>query len=320
MLNQDSITFGKYKGCDLTRVLRDRSYCKWLLDQEWFMNNYEYLYNRVKEYNPREYFIKELPTEETDGIFLDTYEYFNLTSIEDVKLPLTENEKECYEFYLFMIKKLKEQIYNRLENEELNPFDIKAPTRWLKKFESETKLERSMFKEFLSAYELQNIPYIIERIKKEGGLVYKGAQSFNIAKERSENQEAWWEAILKEKYGEDVGTQYKYENCVFDMINISKNTIFECKLGLKDFNEDQHKKYKLVLNTYRIIYLIAKDCVIDIGEKKIYTSDIDKYEDYKFNIFKLKNPSYLDLLIVDFVVTYIKDLTTLFGVVVISKD
>jgi len=53
---------------------------------------------------------------------------------------------------------------------------------------------------------------------------------------------------VKEKYGEEIGTQFKYHNCIFDFINISTNTIYECKLGLKDFNEDQHDKYKLDLS------------------------------------------------------------------------
>ncbi len=57
MLDQDSITFGKYKGLKLSAVLRDRSYCDWLLEQEWFQTNYEYLYNRVQEYDPKTYFL-----------------------------------------------------------------------------------------------------------------------------------------------------------------------------------------------------------------------------------------------------------------------
>ena len=56
-LEKTSITFGKYKGTTLSRVLRDQDYCKWLLEQEWFQSNYEFLYNRVKEYKPESYFL-----------------------------------------------------------------------------------------------------------------------------------------------------------------------------------------------------------------------------------------------------------------------
>ena len=73
-LENDSITFGKYKGSTLSRVLRDRSYCKWLINQDWFQTNYVFLYNRVLEYDPHSYFIKK--TEK--GEFLCAYEYFNL--------------------------------------------------------------------------------------------------------------------------------------------------------------------------------------------------------------------------------------------------
>ena len=64
-----------------------------------------------------------------------------------------------------------------------------------------------------------------EDIKKEGGIEYKGAKSFLIAKKNSQNQENFWEQILKEKYGEDIGTQFKYENCIFDFINILKKRL-----------------------------------------------------------------------------------------------
>ena len=211
-----------------------------------------------------------------------------------------------------MIEGLKTKIYTRLEDEDENPYDIKAPVRWLKKFEKGYGIPRTEFKEFLSSYDLINIPYIVERIKKEGGIEYKGAQSFLIAKKRSLEQEKWWENILKNKYGESLTVQYVFEKCIFDFLNIDTHTIFECKLGLKDFCEDQHKKYKLVLEKYRIIYLIGKDCVIDMERKKIFTNNLNKYEKYFTSVSK---PSYLDLLITDqkFETVIVEDLTVLFG-------
>ena len=281
----------------------------WLKGEEWFRESHTYLFNRINEYKPRSYFVSPT-TECTD--FLSDYEFFNLKKIEDVELPLTESEKSCYSYYLEMIEGLKNSIYIRLEDDDENPYDIKAPVRWLKKFEKVYGIPRVEFKEFLASYDLINIPYIVERIKKEGGIEYKGAQSFLIAKERSLKQEKWWETRLKKKYGESLTVQYVFEKCIFDFLNIDTHTIFECKLGLKDFCEDQHRKYKLVLEKYRIVYLISKDCVIDMEQRKIFTTKLDKYEKYFINISK---PSYLDLLIIDqkFETVVVEDLTVLFG-------
>jgi len=312
MLTNETITFGKYKGSTLSKVLRDRSYCKWLLEQEWFLTNYEWLYNRVKEYDPKTYFLN--PDKGNPEDFIDSYIYFNLTPVDELKIELSIVDKTCYEYYLRIILEIRNCIYQRLENEEENPYDIKAPTSWLKRFESECGIPRNDFKDFMEAYELPNIPYVIERVKNEGGIEYKGAQSFKIAKARSEAQEGWWESILKEKYGEDLGTQFKYENCIFDMINISTKTIFECKLGLKDFDEPQHNKYKIALREYRIIYLISRDCVIDMQNKYVYTNNLEKYQNYLLNIPIMNNPSYLDQLIKDFNLLEVIDLSTLFGI------
>lgn len=274
-LTSETITFGKYKDQTLKEVLKDRKYSEWLLKQEWFQTNYEYLFNRIQEYDPKSYFLKPYKGESED--FLECYQYFNLYGVDEVNLELTEEEKVCYSYYLEMIDELKHRINMRLIESKDNIYDIKAPVKWLQNFECITGIRRNIFKEFMSSYDLPNIPYIIEDIKKQGGIVYKGAQSFNIAKKRSLEQEAYWEEILKDRYGEDLGTQFKYENCIFDFINISTNTIYECKLSLKDFNEEQHRKYLLTLNKYRIIYLIDRDCIIVMEKRIIYTTDEIKY-------------------------------------------
>ena len=308
LLNQDTITFGKYKGSVLSRVLRDRNYCRWLVEQDWFKNNYEWLYNRVKDYNPCIYFINSDKLESND--FISSYEYFNLIPIDELKIDLTSVDRTCYEYYLKITFEIKEKIYQRLENDEENPYDIKAPTNWLKRFELESGIPRTDFKEFMEAYDLPNITYIIERIKKEGGIIYKGAQSFKIAKSRSESQEKWWEQLLKSIYGEKLGSQFKYENCIFDFLNISTKTIFECKLGLKDFDESQHIKYRLALKEYRIIYLISTDCVIDMERRCIYTTNTEKY---LLSIPALRDNNWLCSLIETFDLIEIEDLLTLFG-------
>lgn len=306
-LNSDTITFGKYKNGTLQQVLRDRSYCTWLLQQHWFQNNYEYLHNRVLEYEPLPHFLKDVNGDSEN--FIDRYKFFHLVPIEELKLPfpLSEDEKKCYRYYIKMVDELKQKIEDRMGTD--NPYDIKAPSRWLLRFEKDTGLKRDVFKEFINSHEMPNIPYLVERIKKEGGIEYKGAQSFNIAKKRSLEQEAYWEKILKEKYGEDLGTQYKYEKCIFDFLNIKTNTIFECKLSLNDFNEEQHKKYMLTLEKYRIIYLIGYDAVISMENKCIYTSDVDKYQ-----IYVLGTPvTKFDELIHGFDIVEVEDLSTLFG-------
>lgn len=310
-LSIETITFGKYKDQTIYEVLKDRKYCKWLLEQEWFQTSYEYLYNRVNEYDPKPYFIVPYIGESEE--FIDRYTYFNLTPVKDLKIELTETEEVCYIFYLVMIQKLKEKIQLRIDTGEDNPYNIKAPVRWLQSFERESGLSRDTFKTFLSSYELPNLPYIIEDIKKEGGIEYKGAKSFNIAKERSLEQEKYWEDILKERYGEDVGTQFKFENCIFDFLLISNNTIFECKLGLKDFNEEQHKKYLVTLNKYRIIYLIGNDCVIDMEKQIIYTTNKEKYIVYIGQIPLMTEPSKFDELIVEYNIEEVEDLKILFG-------
>lgn len=306
ILDLDSITFGKYTGCRLDHVLKDRSYSKWLLDQEWFQTNYEYLYNRVRNYDPKIYFFKK-NIESLD--FIEKYPYFNMVEGDNLKINIKDDEMKCYKYYLDTIEDIKKKIVSRVESGEENIFDIKAPVKWLQKFEKDTGLSRESFKEFLSSYELQNITYIIEDIKKEGGITYNGAQSFKIAKQRANLQEKWWESILKEKYGEDLGAQFKYENCIFDFINISTNTIFECKLGLKDFNEEQYKKYVLALNKYRIIYIIGYDCVINIEKSIIYTTDMLKYILYQQGECKSK----FDKIIKEYKIVKVEDLSTLFG-------
>lgn len=273
MLSEDTITFGKYNGLALDKLLRDRKYCKWLLteEQSWFREKYEFLYNRIKEYNPYTLFIhpsiKTLePGEAKDYIdFCNRYEYFNLTEPSLLLDKLMDTDYKSYSFYYQVVQGIKEQILLSAN------YDIKTPNKWLIKFENETKLSRDILKEFLEAHDLPNIISIIERIKKEGGIDFKGAKSFIIAKERSVKQENFWEELLKAKYGQDIGVQFKYQKCVFDFIHINKNTLYECKLSFKDFSPKQYRKYLQVLDNYKIIYLIGYDTVVNLENKTIYT-------------------------------------------------
>ena len=84
-------------------------------------------------------------------------------------------------------------------------------------------------------------------------------------------------------------------------------------MGLKDFCEEQHIKYKLILEKYRIIYLISQDCVIDIGKQILYTTMIEKYKNYLLSIPTMKNPNWFYSLIQEFKIIEMTDLTTLFG-------
>lgn len=313
-LTENTITFGKYKNQNIVYLLRDRKYCAWLCTQDWFCNNYKFLYDKLSDYNPSIDFFN-IPDCDTDNnTFLYNYKYFNLVSVNDLAVTLTPVDKECYIYYYSMIESFKNDILERLENDEEQPYDIKVPKNWLNTFESKCGIPRSSFKEFIDAYDLINIPYIIEDIKKQAGLVYKGARSWLLAKERSLQQEKWWEDLLEAKYGNSVGTQFKYGNCIFDFIVIRLQLVFECKIGLKDFNEKQHNKYKIALSQYNIVYLVDYDCVIDMQRRVIYTSEEEKYTDYIINSIKsLKEPSYLDILIKDFTMVYVPDITEIFS-------
>lgn len=292
-LNEESITFGKYNGKTLTDVLKDRSYCKWLKDQEWFRKEYEYLYNRVCKYTPRDYFIPTTIQNEYTDIqnFLDNYPYFNLTQPQNLQITLTETELKCYYFYNSILQDFKSRIFIQIESD--NPYDIKAPIKWLQRFEKETGLDRTVFKSFIYMYDLKNITGVLEDIKKRGGIEYKGAQSFKIAKKRSEKQEKVWENRLKKKYGEDLSVQFKYKNCFFDFLCIPNKVIYECKLGLKDFNQEQYEKYLLTLGEYSIIYLIGKDVIIDIANKVIVVKR--GLPEFERDLYTLKGP-FIDLI------------------------
>jgi hypothetical protein len=314
ILTENDITFGKYKDLTLTELLRDREYCSWLLKQEWFQRQYEYLYNRVKMYIPLDFFVtsKALPRDElTKENFLEYYKYFNLYPLSELKVTLTDTHKTCYTFYLSTIQDLKSRIVN---NKYVNCFDIKAPTSWLMTFEKSTGISRDVFKEFLSQYELPNIPYIVEDIKKMGGIEYKGAKSFIIAKEKSLAQEKFWEEVLKGQFGEDVSVQYKLEKFFFDFIHIKTHTLYECKLGLKDFNLEQHNKYMLAekLPYASLVYLISRNCIINIKRKTLYTTNPSEYFDYIDNIPSLKSPTPLDNLLPSFKIQRINTVTDYF--------
>ncbi len=279
-LNKDTITFGKYKNKHIRLLLKDRKYVTWLLNQDFF-KNYEYLYNIVSAYKPQTYFINDIIEKRTGFIY--TYKFFHLKEVSKVTLNLNKDEKVCYDYYFQIVNELKTELENRQKNKEENIYDITVPSRWLLKFEKETSLSRETFKTFLYSYDLPNITTIIEDIKKEGNISYKGAQSYNIAKQKSKEQELYWEKILKQKYGENINAQFKYKNCIFDFINIDTNCIYECKLHIKDFNETQYNKYILALEKYQIIYLIDTDCIVNMSKKKIITTDPYKYMEYLEN-------------------------------------
>jgi len=297
-LTQDSITFGKYKGKTILDLLRDKTYCEWLLKQEWFIQSYEYLYKKIKDYDPLSHLIEIKSENQT---FIENYDIFNLRDISTITIFTLDSDKVCYNFYRETILNLKNRIQTRINDNQENPYDIKAPQKWLKIFEESTGMSRETFKEFMIAYNLPNITTVVERIKCEGGIEYKGSKSFKIAKNRSEEQEKWWEMILKSHYsGENIGVQYKYNECIFDFIHIPNMILFECKLGMKDFNAEQYKKYTISLEKYKPVYLIGKDCVIDIKKQTLNTINIQKYKEYIEKIPCLKSPSYLDLLLLSF--------------------
>ena len=310
-LTETDITFGKYKDLKLSNMLRDRKYCQWLLEQDWFVKQYEYLYNRVKAHSPKKFFVvKPAYQLKSDTVqnFIDNYEYFHLCPLSELKIDLTDQEKICYSFYLETIENLKTKIMNNI-GEKANIFDIKAPSKWLILFEKKTTLSRDIFKEFLSAHELPNITSLVEDIKKMGGIEYKGAKSFLIAKEKSLKQEKYWEDILKTFYGQDIGVQFKYKKCIFDFINTKLSILYECKLGLKDFDKTQYNKYLATLGTYTLIYLIGNDCVIDLSAKTIFTTNTMHYKAY---LLTVDNPTDFEKIVQTFSYIEVKNITDYF--------
>jgi hypothetical protein len=302
------ITFGKFENRYLKDMLRDRKYCAWLKDQEWFKTSYEYLYNAINRYDPTTFFFEEADPDDTAD-FMTRYKYFQLLPLDNIKTKLETKEIKCYTFYLSMIENIKKRIEVRKVTGECNPYDIKAPVKWLQQFETDTKIPREEFKEFLYAYELPNITTIVEDIRKEGGLDYNGGKSYTIGKKRSRDQEAFWGAKLKTKFGEQISEQYKYLNCIFDYIHIPANTIYECKLALKDFNEEQFVKYETIMNRFNIVYLIGYDCVINMDLETIYTTDMEKYILYQCHIPTMKVISRFDDIIFDYDIQEVEDLS-----------
>lgn len=267
-LNLDTVTFGKYKDRTLKEVLKDRSYCAWLLKQDWFKGQYEYLYNRVKEYDPLKRFIHSKQNTNVD--FLSTYTYFNMRSVESVFDKTTDIDYPCYQYYYDTIRKIKKSV-------KKGCFDIKTPSKWLQQFEEKYNLPRTTLKEFLSSNGLANITSIIEDVRKHGNMEYKGAKAFLIAKENSSKQEHYWGEILSKVYHEHLGTQYKYNNCFFDFLVIRDRVIYECKLSIANFNEEQYNKYLIALEQYKIVYLINTDCIIDMQQQILFTINSEKY-------------------------------------------
>ena len=302
------ITFGKFENRYLRDMLRDRKYCAWLKEQDWFKTSYEYLYNAINAYNPTEFFFETGDEKKAGDDFMVNYKYFNLLPVDKIKITLEDKELKCYTFYLTMVENIKKRIEVRHVGGECNPYDIKAPVKWLQAFETETKIPREDFKEFLYAYELPNITTIVEDIRKEGGLDYNGGKSYTIGKKRSNDQEAFWGVKLKAKFGEHISAQYKYLNCIFDFIHIPANTIYECKLALKDFNEEQFVKYETIMNRYNIVYLIGYDCVINMDLETIYTNDLSKYVLYQCHIPTMKVVSKFDETIFDYDIQEVEDL------------
>lgn len=319
-LDEKTITFGKYKDLTLDQLIRDRKYCMWLLQQEWFPKQYEYLYNRIRQHNPKQYFLPTATSTPTTTAtttdnnntlekFLTDYEYFNLRPLSDLKISLSSNERKCYRFYLEVIAMLKDKIEYNMNG---NPYDIKAPSSWLNNFEKKYTLSRDVFKEFLVAHDLPNITTIVEEIKKRGGVEYNGSRAYLIAKEKSVRQEKFWEDVLKKMYGEDIGVQYKYNKCIFDFLHIRTNTLYECKLGLKDFNEEQHRKYMLTMGSFSLVYLISTDCIVDLSLKTVFTTDPEQYQTYLRSVPHMKEPSKFDSVIQRFRVVRLPSMETYF--------
>lgn len=348
MLTNTTITFGgKYTGKDVTELVQDRGYARWVLMQEWVQLQYPRIYNYIWNYDPLTHLVSDecvalqkahwdtkrlagdivQPLRSIDdrfeidphwydpnGDFIDTYVLFNLPQedLATASLNLSGKQKICYTYYLSLMATLRERIET---NQADNEYDIKAPNSYLQTLTNRHGIGSVEFNEFLESRNLPKLRGVVEAIKRYGGIDYKGNKSFLIAKARSVEQEKYWEVILKKRYGDEISSQFQYGNCIFDFINISTRTIFECKLGLKDFNEAQHIKYNVTLGEYRIVYLIGTDCVIDMERNMVITTNTTKYSAYISAIANKKTPTYLDVKLESWEnpITPEHDLSSLFG-------
>ena len=103
--------------------------------------------------------------------------------------------------------------------------------------------------------------------------------------------------------------QFKYEKCIFDMININTKTIFECKLGLKDFDDTQYIKYKKALKDYRIVYLVDYDSVVVMEKETIYCLEPDKYIKYLVSLTKKTKKTKFDEILINFNIEKINNIS-----------
>lgn len=302
-LTVDTVTFGKHKGSTLQTLLKDRQYCGYLLSQDWFKESYTYLHARIEEHRPLDYFLHQVEEEDKSAELVFRYRPFLLKTVEDVRessLCLTPEELQCYAWYREAVSKLRDKVKDRVRLGVSDPYNIKAPPKYLQKFEEETGLKREALKEFQASYDLRGITSIVEDMKKEAGIDFKATKGFIIAKERSDKQEKFWSKVLKNYYKEHVSEQFKLDNCKFDFINIRTNTIFEAKLGFKDFNEKQYLKYKLILDRFKLVYLIGETTLIDLSKGVIYTTDYASVIEHQVNIPLSEKSTYLDEMIFDF--------------------
>jgi hypothetical protein len=286
-LSLTDITFGKYKGLPLERMLRDRGYCKWYLAQEKFKTMNEFVYNKIAEYSPLSFFMNtQLPVPDR---------YFNMHV--PPLITLNETDEKCYAYYIELMGCIKEKIAKNIEAKKEKIYDIKAVVNWLNEFEKRYELSRDIFKEFIQAYELPNITTVIEEIKALDGIKYNGAKAYIIAKENSLKQEEFWTGLLKAKYGEEINVQFIFEKCIFDCVNIKQNIIYECKIGIKDFDENQYKKYMLTLDKYKLVYLIGYDTIVNVSDGIVKCSGTERDFSPVITVFKK-----------EFTVEYISDL------------
>ena len=302
-IEENTIQFGLYKNKPISLLLKDRQYCRWLLTQEFF-KSCQYQYKIVSDYDPLKFFIDDsLSINEC----LKSYKFFKLIHPNSLSIKLTNNETKCYEYYYYIINNIKTKSIQNFENKEDQIFDkVKTPTKYLKIFEEKYKINKKNFLEFIVSHDLPNVTKVIEEIKLLDNILYNGNKSFIIAKQKSVEQEDHWFKLLNAKYNDKISSQYKFNRCVFDFINITSNTIYECKLNMKDFKEDQFDKYNSILKDFDIVYLFNTDCIVVMKDKKIYTTCLEKYLFYQMNIPLSKKISNFDNLIKDYEIIEMK--------------
>jgi len=183
-------------------------------------------------------------------------DYLKLCKRKCKNCPRTPIVKRC----LQEIRSMKKEVLTGRDR-------ISLPTSYTKPF-GKKKFRKCMLK-----YDLENPTLICQNIRNMLGVPTSVCDNFKKAKENSQTHENYWHEYLKYKHS-DIIPQYCYKDCRLDFISKTDKTIYECKLSIIYYNDNQHEKYKKRFPNYKIKYLFGSNCMYRVlDNKKIFYID-----------------------------------------------